>query len=168
MLYINTFQQLISLRSKCPLPKQLIYCDWMALFFCSPRSLIVPRVRFFLSPWCPSLVLRLCLNKYSLTFFLFRPFSNYPVILPASLSALHYFTNKPWLPRSPWPPSSLPMQDPWQSEFTLLYFRKQSYTELNHRKVVFNSFILVISSLICQLFSPKIFHQNNDHKCYNI
>lgn len=41
----------------------------------------------------------------------------YPMILPTNLPALHYSLMKPWLPRSPQPPSSLPMQDTLDSLF---------------------------------------------------
>lgn len=73
-----------------------------------------------------SSVLKLCLNKCDIQVFVQPLLKLYSVVLPTSWSALHYFTNKPWLPRSPWPPSSLPMQDQWHSELTFPYFRKQS------------------------------------------
>lgn len=47
-----------------------------------------------------SSVLKLCLIKWKIKFFVKTFLKLHTVNLP-SLSALHYFTNKPWLPRSP-------------------------------------------------------------------
>lgn len=81
------------------------------------------------------------------------------------LSALHYFTNKPWLPRSPRPLSSLPMQDLWCSEFTFISEDNLKWNLIIKINLASTQFILAISFSNCQLFSPKIFHQNNDDKC---